>query len=92
MTSTNQSSIELVLRDYNGYDFCGEKACNGQAKATELTALINRDYILKSEVLSAIGEDDPYDDDGDMLTRDKANEVLGRNELRASIKTKLGLS
>jgi len=51
-----------------------------------ILALINRDYILKSEVLSAIGEDEELGADW-LRAKDGAN----MNQLRAEIKTKLGL-
>jgi hypothetical protein len=64
---------------------------------TALKALINRDYILKSEILSAIGEEEerysysaplemPVDQHRELLGRQQ-----GRNKLRAELKTKLGL-
>ena len=39
-----KSKLEDILKEYNGYDFCGEINCNGQAKATELLAQI-KTYI-----------------------------------------------
>jgi hypothetical protein len=54
----------------------------------KITALINRDYIAKEEVLSAIGEDDPTTP-GSYLINSDAH--VSRNTLRAEIKTKLGL-
>lgn len=41
--SKSNMSVEDVLKEYNGYDFCGEKACSGQNKANEL---INQLYEL----------------------------------------------
>ena len=39
-TTTLDTEIEELLKDYNGYDFCGEKACSGQNKANELIQAI----------------------------------------------------
>ena len=36
----NYSWLDDCLGDYNGYDFCGEKNCNGQLKANELKRTI----------------------------------------------------
>lgn len=37
-TPTINNRIILSLKDYNGYDFCGEKSCKGQHKADELVS------------------------------------------------------
>lgn len=51
-TSIDEQIIEL-LKDFNGYDFCGEKACSSQAKASELIkylkALIS-DQVTKARL------------------------------------------
>lgn len=62
-TTTLDTEIEELLKDYNGYDFCGEIACNGQNKANELIqALLS---LHKSQVQALIGEDEtlePYEE------------------------------
>lgn len=40
-TQEKQNIIEL-LKDYNGYDFCGEIGCSGQGKANELVEGLTR--------------------------------------------------
>lgn len=37
---TNLDWIDEVLKDYNGYDFCGEKNCAGQQKANDIKQAI----------------------------------------------------
>lgn len=49
------STLDEILKDYNGYDFCGEKSCNGQRKARELKQAIS------DLVDGIIGEDDTKD-------------------------------
>ena len=57
--NTNKDSlreaITELLKDYNGYDFCGEIACNGQGKATELTEKITTALTSHIEKAKAQG-------------------------------------
>lgn len=44
--------VDELLRDYNGYDFCGEPACSGQSKCDSLnTGILD---LIKKEKLSII--------------------------------------
>jgi hypothetical protein len=58
------------------------------AAITSITALINRDYILKSEVLSAIDECLP---DKVIEKHPDGTETVAINVANQTIKTKLGL-
>lgn len=50
----DEQIIEL-LKDYNGYDFCGAKECSAQAKANELTKYIKQ--LIAQETTKAINEE-----------------------------------
>ena len=107
-TSTNQSSIEKILEElYRAGThkmYCTEPHHFRSIAETErqITALINRDYILKSEILSALAEEYGTDNYKPFLVATKSIPLeknihaakivlIARNKLRAEIKTKLGL-
>jgi hypothetical protein len=84
-TPLDPTLIDEIIQQHR---FDVEKLPPAEAFANARTALINRDYIAKEDVLSAIGEDD--NNLMDTLSG-KAKTMRIRNALRASIKTKLGL-
>lgn len=47
----DEQIIEL-LKDFNGYDFCGEKACSSQAKASELIKYLKA--LISDQVTKAV--------------------------------------
>lgn len=54
--------LKQLLGDYNGYDFCGEKNCNGQRKANELldnlsSLIARREQEIHYKAIEAVGED-----------------------------------
>lgn len=44
-----QQELEQLLKDYNGFDFCGEKVCSGQNKATELEKALTSLFLQTIE-------------------------------------------
>lgn len=96
MTNKPLKTVESLLKDYNGYDFCGEIACSGQNKANELIKELNAHYYQL--MLSLVGEDElyyrPYLVATTKITtsqnQTQARMVLrNRNKLRAELRKKL---
>lgn len=69
--STKEDKLVQLLKDYNGYDFCGEKACSGQNKANELIKEI--DKLFKERFLELI----------DKTGRKSEDDIYSRHEYKA---------
>lgn len=59
--NTLDEQIRVILVDYNGYDFCGEKACNGYGKATELIDQLKTLFTEHSKEVDRLARIDELD-------------------------------
>jgi hypothetical protein len=79
---SDTDKLELIVRFY-----VSDKELRDEL-LEDLTALINRDYIAKEEVLSAL---DKYLGDVTVEEYDDGSRIAQINPAREKIKTKLGL-